>query len=271
MSDPQISASHSEDINTPRMNTNILVKDIIVNKKSSGFFSCLSSGKSASKLKQTSDQSLSTNEIRSPRKLSDEDNVSVKTYVSSSIKSSESAKSIEQLVTQKDNESVKDKRKSVKKKLPKDDKHFSAMSLADDSKDNKLSQNTKSIKDNKKSPRKSLCKPSDKDDKKLSQDTMPTKKDKKSPRKALLNLSKGDKLERKLSTAKDKQLSNDDTISSSRDIPFTTKCDSNFESGGNGSLDDPRMGAVSLNVSCQYCDRIDCPGHYGLIEFNSKS
>jgi DNA-directed RNA polymerase II subunit RPB1 len=33
------------------------------------------------------------------------------------------------------------------------------------------------------------------------------------------------------------------------------------------SVNDPRMGVVSLNYSCQYCSQIDCPGHYGLIEF----
>lgn len=36
---------------------------------------------------------------------------------------------------------------------------------------------------------------------------------------------------------------------------------------GNGSVNDPRMGVVSLNNPCQYCSQIDCPGHYGLIEF----
>lgn len=39
----------------------------------------------------------------------------------------------------------------------------------------------------------------------------------------------------------------------------------NFQ--GINSVNDPRMGVVSLNVSCQYCSQIDCPGHYGLIEF----
>lgn len=41
----------------------------------------------------------------------------------------------------------------------------------------------------------------------------------------------------------------------------------NFQ--GIGSVNDPRMGVVSLNVSCQYCSQIDCPGHYGLIEFRN--
>lgn len=36
---------------------------------------------------------------------------------------------------------------------------------------------------------------------------------------------------------------------------------------GNGSVNDPRMGVVSLNESCRYCGQIDCPGHYGLIEY----
>ena len=39
----------------------------------------------------------------------------------------------------------------------------------------------------------------------------------------------------------------------------------NFQ--GNGSVNDPRMGVVSFSESCQYCSQIDCPGHYGLIEF----
>ena len=36
---------------------------------------------------------------------------------------------------------------------------------------------------------------------------------------------------------------------------------------GPGSVNDPRMGVVSLNVACQYCGQIDCPGHHGLIRF----
>lgn len=39
----------------------------------------------------------------------------------------------------------------------------------------------------------------------------------------------------------------------------------NFE--GTESVNDPRMGVVSLNVPCHYCSKIDCPGHYGLIDF----
>jgi DNA-directed RNA polymerase II subunit RPB1 len=34
-----------------------------------------------------------------------------------------------------------------------------------------------------------------------------------------------------------------------------------------GSVNDPRMGVASLNVSCQYCSQIDCPGHFGLVDF----
>ena len=41
----------------------------------------------------------------------------------------------------------------------------------------------------------------------------------------------------------------------------------NLNFNGIGSINDPRMGVVSLNYSCQYCSQIDCPGHYGLIEF----
>lgn len=41
----------------------------------------------------------------------------------------------------------------------------------------------------------------------------------------------------------------------------------NLNFNGIGSVNDPRMGVVSLNYSCQYCSQIDCPGHYGLIEF----
>ena len=41
----------------------------------------------------------------------------------------------------------------------------------------------------------------------------------------------------------------------------------NLNLQGNGSVNDPRMGVVSLNVACQYCSQIDCPGHFGLIEF----
>jgi len=43
----------------------------------------------------------------------------------------------------------------------------------------------------------------------------------------------------------------------------------NLSLQGSGSVNDPRMGVVSLNVACQYCSQIDCPGHYGLIEFRA--
>lgn len=43
----------------------------------------------------------------------------------------------------------------------------------------------------------------------------------------------------------------------------------NLNLHGNGSVNDPRMGVVNPNVACQYCSQIDCPGHYGLIEFRS--
>lgn len=36
---------------------------------------------------------------------------------------------------------------------------------------------------------------------------------------------------------------------------------------GYGSVMDPRMGVVSLTQACQHCGIIDCPGHYGLIDF----
>lgn len=36
---------------------------------------------------------------------------------------------------------------------------------------------------------------------------------------------------------------------------------------GNNSVNDPRMGVLSLSAQCQYCSKIDCPGHYGLIDF----
>lgn len=43
----------------------------------------------------------------------------------------------------------------------------------------------------------------------------------------------------------------------------------NLNLQGNGSVNNPRMGVVSLNVSCQYCSQIDCPGHFGLIDFRA--
>ncbi len=36
-----------------------------------------------------------------------------------------------------------------------------------------------------------------------------------------------------------------------------------------GSVNDPRMGVVSLSEACQYCSQIDCPGHYGLMKFTT--
>lgn len=41
----------------------------------------------------------------------------------------------------------------------------------------------------------------------------------------------------------------------------------NEELQGMGSVNDPRMGVVSFSAVCQYCSQIDCPGHFGLIEF----
>jgi DNA-directed RNA polymerase subunit A' len=43
----------------------------------------------------------------------------------------------------------------------------------------------------------------------------------------------------------------------------------NTQKSGNGSVNDPRMGVVDLNVACQYCGQVDCPGHYGLIRFGN--
>lgn len=39
----------------------------------------------------------------------------------------------------------------------------------------------------------------------------------------------------------------------------------NFQ--GTNSVNDNRMGVVSLNQACHYCSQIDCPGHYGRIDF----
>ena len=36
---------------------------------------------------------------------------------------------------------------------------------------------------------------------------------------------------------------------------------------GSGTVNDPRMGVVSVRTPCPTCEEIDCPGHYGLIEF----
>lgn len=35
------------------------------------------------------------------------------------------------------------------------------------------------------------------------------------------------------------------------------------------SPNDPKMGIVSLTSRCSYCSQIDCPGHYGIINFKS--
>lgn len=37
-----------------------------------------------------------------------------------------------------------------------------------------------------------------------------------------------------------------------------------------GSVNDPRMGEVSANTPCQNCGRLDCPGHYGLIDIQNS-
>lgn len=42
----------------------------------------------------------------------------------------------------------------------------------------------------------------------------------------------------------------------------------NAQLQGYGSVNDPRMGVVSVNMRCEYCSEIDCPGHFGLIDFN---
>jgi len=34
-----------------------------------------------------------------------------------------------------------------------------------------------------------------------------------------------------------------------------------------GSLNDPRMGIVNNKIPCQYCQLLDCQGHYGLLDF----
>lgn len=44
---------------------------------------------------------------------------------------------------------------------------------------------------------------------------------------------------------------------------------SNQSFEGNNSVNDPRMGVLNLNTPCQYCSKIDCPGHYGLIDFKN--
>ena len=37
-----------------------------------------------------------------------------------------------------------------------------------------------------------------------------------------------------------------------------------------GTVNDSRMGVVSLTQQCDYCHRINCPGHYGIIHFGAK-
>ena len=40
-----------------------------------------------------------------------------------------------------------------------------------------------------------------------------------------------------------------------------------LNSDGDGSIYDPLMGPINLNTSCARCGLVDCPGHYGRIEF----
>lgn len=44
----------------------------------------------------------------------------------------------------------------------------------------------------------------------------------------------------------------------------------NASLNGSNSVNDPRMGDVSLSRKCVGCGQIDCPGHYGLIKFGMK-
>lgn len=41
----------------------------------------------------------------------------------------------------------------------------------------------------------------------------------------------------------------------------------NLNTSGYGSINDERMGVVSMKDPCKFCTSIDCPGHYGIIEF----
>lgn len=41
----------------------------------------------------------------------------------------------------------------------------------------------------------------------------------------------------------------------------------NSKLDGQDSVNDTRMGVVSLTDPCDYCSEVDCPGHYGLINF----
>ena len=40
----------------------------------------------------------------------------------------------------------------------------------------------------------------------------------------------------------------------------------NVKLEGNKSVNDPRMGPIKFEA-CRECEQIDCPGHYGLIDF----
>lgn len=44
----------------------------------------------------------------------------------------------------------------------------------------------------------------------------------------------------------------------------------NPELNGNSTVNDERMGPISLNIICQYCSQLDCTGHYGLIDFGGN-
>jgi DNA-directed RNA polymerase II subunit RPB1 len=41
----------------------------------------------------------------------------------------------------------------------------------------------------------------------------------------------------------------------------------NLDQSGPGSINDPLMGPINLNTTCLRCGLIDCPGHFGRIEF----
>lgn len=45
---------------------------------------------------------------------------------------------------------------------------------------------------------------------------------------------------------------------------------SNKNLQGPGSVNDPRLGVVSLSSPCEYCLQVDCAGHYGLIKFGTS-
>lgn len=42
----------------------------------------------------------------------------------------------------------------------------------------------------------------------------------------------------------------------------------NLNLEGPGSVNDKRMGVYNLNEPCHYCSQIDCPGHFGLIDWS---